>query len=227
MPKSKINILNSLLESLFNLLLLSEREHFLNNNPEDIANGFYKHKLLISFGPIHLNVPRNRFLHFRPSILPKPYKHTLSQDYNNLIKSLILSAKSLNSLRFSLKNMDLPYSNEDIDSIVDEFADKLKELNSRELKSDWFAIYLDAKVLEVKNKNNIVKQGCLYTFVGVSLQGKKEILLSRFFYGNESIEKWKICFNDIKNRGVSRVLLFISDDFNGINKIISSFFPLF
>ncbi len=121
--------------------------------------------------------------------------------------------------------MDLPYSNEDIDSIVDEFAEKLKEFNSRELKSDWFAIFLDAKVLEVKNKNNIVKQGCLYTFVGVSLEGKKEILLSRFFYDNESIEKWKICFNDIKNRGLSRVLLFISDDFNEINKIITSFFP--
>ena len=41
--------------------------------------------------------------------------------------------------------MYLPYFNKNIDSIVDELTEKLKKLNSRELKSNWFAIYIDAK----------------------------------------------------------------------------------
>ena len=50
LAKSKINILNSP-KSLFNLLLLSENEYFLNNNTEVIANGFYKNKTSYFFKP--------------------------------------------------------------------------------------------------------------------------------------------------------------------------------
>ncbi len=43
-------------------------------------------------------------------------------------------------------------TNKNIDSINYEFAEKLKEFNSRGLKPDWFAIFLNAKFLAVKIK---------------------------------------------------------------------------
>lgn len=52
-----------------------EREFYLREHPDDVANGHYRRKKL-NFGsvPLELNVPRTRSGPFKPSLLPGPYQ---------------------------------------------------------------------------------------------------------------------------------------------------------
>lgn len=72
----------------------------------------------------------------------------------------------------------------------------------RELFSDWLFIFIDAKEIEVKDKDGKVKKGVIFTAVGVNMNGKKEILLSMLFYGDENLQMWREVLLDLKNRGV-------------------------
>ena len=60
-----------LLEALLNELMKRERERFLEQHPQEKANGFYRRSLRLTMGELKLSVPRVRYGHtFRPSLLP-------------------------------------------------------------------------------------------------------------------------------------------------------------
>lgn len=57
------------------------------------------------------------------------------------------------------------------------------------------------------------------------MRGKKEILGFWFWRGKESRAFWAEVFQDLVNRGVKRVLVFVTDDFRGIGDVIAKLFP--
>jgi len=66
----------------------------------------------------------------------------------------------------------------------------------------------------------------LFVAVGIDLEGKKEILGFWFWWGKETRAFWAEVFQDlVKNRGVKRVLVFVTDDFRGIGDVIAKLFP--
>ena len=70
-----------LLEGLLNELMKRERERFLEQHPQERANGFYRRNLRLTMGELKLSVPRVRYGRtFRPSILPPPWKRA-DRDY--------------------------------------------------------------------------------------------------------------------------------------------------
>ena len=70
-----------LLEALLNELMKRERKRFLEQHPQEKANGFYRRSLRLTMGELKLSVPRVRCGHtFRPSILPPPWKR-VDRDY--------------------------------------------------------------------------------------------------------------------------------------------------
>lgn len=58
------------------------------------------------------------------------------------------------------------------------------------------------------------------------MEGKKHFLGSHLHYGNENLDAWKELLENLSHRGVKRVLLFVTDNFSGITKLIKAFFPL-
>ena len=70
-----------------------------------------------------------------------------------------------------------------------------------------------------------IKKAVHFTVIGVDMNCKKELLLSAVFFGSESLEMWKKVITNLKNRGLCRVLMFITDDFSGLNKLLSQMLP--
>ena len=64
----------------------------------------------------------------------------------------------------------------------------------------------------------------LFVAVGIDLEGRKEILGFWFWRGKESRAFWAEVFQDLVNRGVKRVLVFVTDDFRGIGDVIAKLF---
>jgi len=49
--------------------------------------------------------------------------------------------------------------------------------------------------------------------------------LSEMFPGKETKKTWAEAFQDLVNRGVKRVLVFVTDDFPGVEDLIGKLFP--
>jgi len=220
------SLIQTLLSHILNSLMTKERDLFIQNNPSSVKNGFYQRKdFSIGSIPISLSIPRTRDSIFFPSILPK-YSRTLPDMYKNLISSLILSSQSINSLKLTLSSLNLPFNSEQIDQIVNELAEEYRAINTRELQPDWLFIFADAKVIEIRNEQKETKKAVILTAIGINMAGEKHYLGSIIRYGNENLEAWKELFENLAVRGVRRVLMVITDNFSGIEKVIKGYYPL-
>ena len=68
--------LKEVFSEILNILALIERKHFVENNPDEKANGFYERQLTSGSVTLDISVPRTRNNSFRPSFLPKNGKDT-------------------------------------------------------------------------------------------------------------------------------------------------------
>ena len=138
---------------------------------------------------------------------------------------LILNSKSFRSISDKVSALGLPYSKEQVEAVLNDLFDESKKFNSRQLNSDWAFVYVDAKVIDMVEEAGSIKKAVHFTVVGIDMNCKKELLLSITFFGSESLEMWKKVINNLKNRGLCRVLMLITDDFSGLNKLLSQMLP--
>ena len=214
----------ALLPMVLNSIMEEERNIFLNNHPGEYGNGFYSRRLYSGQTPLDINVPRTRSSEFFPSAIPR-YTRYLTKEYTNLVESLLISSRSIERLKMSIKRLNLPVSPEEIDRIINTLVGEFKEFITRQLSPDWLVIAIDAKRLDVK-EDKVVRKAVLLTATGINMEGKKEVISSMLFYGNENLTCWREILLDLKKRGVSRALLFITDNFPGLIKLIKGLFPL-
>ena len=97
----------------------------------------------------------------------------------------------------------------------------------RPLNPDWPILYIDApKELDLKDEHDPVKKAAHFLALGVKFEGRKEVICSRVFWGQELLECWKQVFVGLKNRGLTRFLLLVTDDFSGLENLAQGFWPL-
>lgn len=208
---NEISCLKELHEYLLNTLMISERTIFLQNYENNKANGFYPRTLSTGGPTLNLNIPRDRKGVFRPAILPNGKQ--------------ILNGYSKNQIKYTLKEMGAPYSEEEIEGILEKFNEELAEFRRRGLASDWLALFVDAFECEMRTDKG-VKKVQVYIVLGIDLGGSKDLLGFYIGYGRENKVFWMEIMRDLVERGVRRPLLIVSDDFPGLEDAISQVFPL-
>jgi len=223
-PNELKNFFIENMNELINKQFLKEREFYLNNTTDDKANGFCPERSFqIGTMPINLTIPRSRN-GFYPAILPK-YQRFLADDYQELLYQIILGATSFSSALRTMKGLGFSYSKEQLEELLKELEDQANLFHSRPLDSDWFFIYMDAKIIDLADEKDNIKKAIHFIAVGISIEGYKEVLLNKVIWGRESIDAWKKSFIDLKNRGVTRVLMILTDDFSGLTSLIKGLFP--
>jgi transposase-like protein len=220
---SDFNLINYIVSTAINSIMLSERNIYLKNNTNEIANGFYHRSLNTKADKINLSVPRTDTKNFRPKILPPKYKRYID-DYKDLVVNLIIAGNSKSQIGSILNANGQIYSKDAIDQIYDDLTSRLEDFKSRDLPSDLACVFIDGKYIEIKVDNKVQK-AVLYILLGISFDGSKQILGFYVMFGNESAEKWKSIFVDLINRKLKRVLLFICDNLSGLTQTINALFP--
>jgi len=214
-----------LLEALLNELMKRERERFLEQHPREKANGFYRRSLKLTMGELKLSVPRVRYGHtFRPSILPPPWKRA-DRDYEELLVAMLANGYSRAQMERALKSLGLPFSQEALQDALSLIQEKLSFYKTQPLKSDWFCVLIDGYRAKLRTDEGKLKEITLFVAVGIDLEGIKEILGFWIFPGKETKKAWAEVFQDLINRGVKRVLVFVTDDFPGVEDLIGKLFP--
>lgn len=209
---------------LLNLTLQKERQFYLNDHPQDRANGYAPPRTLhVGATPVQMERPRTRE-GFYPALLPK-HQRQLPNQYQELLQNVLLGARSFSAARRTLQAMGLPYSCEQFNELLQELHEEAKSFFNRPLGPDWLCLYADAKIVELKDEQNHVKKAVHFLVIGLALNGQKEILTAATFWGSEVLEAWRKVLVDLKNRGLVRVLQFITDDFSGLAPLLQGLFP--
>ncbi len=208
--------------ALFNATLLNERSLFLDQHPEDRANGFAPERQLhIKTTPITVERPRTRN-GFYPAFMPKHQRY-IPESYQELLEQILVNSKSFGAALRTLQNMGLSYSRKELETLLAELEQEAAIFHQRPLSPDWLVLYIDAKELDLKDEHDQVKKAVHFIVIGVNFDARKEVLCSKIFWGNETIDCWRQVFIELKNRGLTRLLLLITDDFSGLKNLVSGF----
>ncbi|MBC7334402.1 MAG: IS256 family transposase [Actinobacteria bacterium] len=209
---------------LLNELMKKEREIYLRDSIDNKANGYYERQLACFLGNLGISVPRDRKSEFRPQILPSEWQR-VDESFQEFILNLVLQSYSPNKIKALLHSMNLPYSAEQIEEIKEDLYNKAKELRTRELPSDMFALFIDAYHTQIKDEEvNRIRKAVFYNIVGIDMEGRKSFISYYIYFGSESKEDWLQILNDLIKRGLKRVMIIVSDDFPGLIQAIKALF---
>ena len=84
-------------------------------------------------------------------------------------------------------------------------------------------MFFDGVWFKVRQNSKLIKK-CAYSVLGVNMDGKKEIL-GIWLSESESATFWTTIFNELKNRGVSDILIACHDNLSGFSAALETVFP--
>ena len=185
-------------------------------------NGYNGKTIKSKYGNIDVSIPRDRDSTFEPQLVKK--REVLLDGSEDLILSLYTKGMSVRDIQSHLEDLyGYELSEQTISNITSKIIEKANEWQNRPLDSIYPIIFMDATVLKIR-VDRVVKNVAAYIMLGVTLEGKKEII-GIWIGENETSKYWLTVLNDIQKRGVQDVLIFAIDGLNGFNEAIKAVYP--
>jgi len=103
-----------------------------------------------------------------------------------------------------------------------ELDEQITRFRTRPLESEYPVIWVDALYEKIRFDGRVVSMAVLVV-AGVTLEGRREILACEPMM-NESEETYRILFDNLKERGLERVWLCVSDAHKGLRKAVKKAF---
>jgi transposase-like protein len=218
-------VFTPLLKMILEASLQGELENHLKDTKpnKNRRNGSSKKQIQSGIGNFELSTPRDRQSTFEPQTVGKR-QNTISSDIDKKIIGLYGLGMSYSDIQSHLKEMyDFEISDGTISAITDTILPEIKEWQNRPLESVYPVIWMDAMYYKVR-EDGVVKSKAVYSVLGVTLDGTKEVL-GIYFGNSESSGFWRQVLNDLKNRGVQDVFISCIDNLNGFGNAIEDYFP--
>jgi putative transposase len=174
------------------------------------------------FGEIGLKVPRDRKSDFDPQIVKKRKRDISGLD--DKIISMYAKGMTTRDIQSHIQDLyNYEISPEMVSSITDRILERAKEWQSQPLEPIYAIVYMDAVFLKMRTEGH-VRNVAVYTIIGINLDGIKECL-GLWVCETESAKYWLSVLNELKNRGLTDVLIFSVDNLTGISEAIEAVFP--
>jgi putative transposase len=218
------NILKEVIQTASQEELTSHLGYDKNHESDNsnYRNGYNEKTIKSKYGNIDVSIPRDRESSFEPQLVKK--REILLNGSEDLIISLYTKGMSVRDIQLHLDDLyGYELSTQTISNITEKVIEKAKEWQVRPLDKIYPIIFMDATVLKIR-VDRVVKNIAAYIMLGVTLEGKKEII-GIWIGENETSKYWLTVLNDIKKRGVDDVLIFAIDGLNGFSEAISAVYP--
>ena len=168
-------------------------------------------------------MPQDRNSDFEPRVVPK-HKRDISEIEGKIIS---MYAKGMSTRQISDQIQDI-YGFDVSESLVSGITNKLmpdiEAWQKRPLSAVYPIVFIDAIVFNVRD-NGVIKKQAAYIILGISEEGKKEVLTITIGE-TESAKYWLSILNELKNRGVQDILVLCADGLSGIKEAIEAAYPL-
>ena len=192
------------------------------SNTTNSRNGYNEKTIKSKYGQFDVSIPRDRDASFEPQLVKK--REVLLDGSEDLILSLYTKGMSVRDIQHHLDDLyGYELSTQTISNITEKVIEKANEWQSRPLDAIYPIIFMDATVLKIR-VDRVVKNIAAYIMLGISLEGKKEII-GIWIGENETSKYWLTVLNDIQKRGVQDVLIFAIDGLNGFKEAIQAVYP--
>lgn len=224
-----VNDLKPIIEILLNEAMKIEREEALKaapyeRNPEraGYANGYKDREYASRMGSLRIQIPQVRGLSFYPRCLErgerseKALKLAVAEMYIQGVSTRKVSAITEELCGFEI-------SSTNVSKCAIQLDEGLKKFRDRPLTGKYAYVYFDAEYEKIRHDSSVIDMATLIA-IGVAEDGKREILgiSSRL---SESEVHWRDFFEELQRRGLSGVLLFISDAHAGMKAARRAVFP--
>lgn len=199
-----------------------DRQNDIDQDDRNYRNGYSKKTLRSSFGDVDLDVPRDRKAEFEPQIIKK--YETVCNELDKKIISLYAKGMSTRDIQAEVEDLyGITLSPSMISKITDKVIATATEWQNRMLDEIYPIVYLDAMYFKVRSNGKIVNKA-VYICLGYTLEGYKDIL-GIWVDEAEGAKFWLSICNDLKNRGVKKILIACMDGLKGLPQAIKTVFP--
>jgi putative transposase len=215
-------VLETALEAELDEHLGYPRHAVEGNNSGNSRNGTRAKTVLTDVGPVEIEVPRDREGSFEPQIVAKRQRRLPGVD--ELVISL--AAKGLTTGEVSAHLAEVygaEVSRDTVSRITDRVVDELGEWQSRPLDSVYPVVFIDA--IHVKIRDGKVSNRPVYSVVGVTVNGERDILGLWVGDGGEGPKYWHQVLSEILNRGTQDVCIVVCDGLRGLPDAIADVWP--
>ena len=214
---------------MFEALLQGEMDAHLGYKSNDHGgketdnrrNGYIHKTVNSTYGPLEVDVPRDRDASFEPEIIPKR-----SRDVSGIEdKVLGMYARGMSQRDIASTIEDIygfEISHEKISKITDRVLETAKEWQNRPLKQFYTFCFVDCLYVTIRQERD-TKNCAVYTILGYDVNGCKDIL-GLWISETESKHNWMQIFDELKSRGVEDILFICMDGVSGLEEGAKSIF---
>ena len=219
----------NMLEEAINELLKAELGAFLGYDKYnssgwgsgDSRNGTYDREFDTKYGKLHLKIPRDREGGFKQQLIPKYERR--SDDLETAIIHLYKKGITTREISDLIEKMyGQHYCAATVSNITQMVGEQVKAFHEKAVKARMAVIFCDATWLNVRRDS--VDKEALHVILGITPDGYKEIL-DYALYPSESASNYEQMLQNLKERGLSEVLLFVSDGLQGMADALKRQFP--
>ena len=194
-------------------------------------NGAIAKRVQAGVGPVALRVPRDRAAGFEPVLVPKR-SGRISGGLDDMIISLYAHGMSVRDVVHHLEQVyGTQLSAESVSRVTDAVLEEARAWQDRPLDPVWAVVFLDAIVVKVRD-NHAVHNKPAYLAAGIDGDGEKHVLgiwLAKTALEDapaaEGARFWATVMTDLRNRGVTDILIACCDGLAGFEDAIHAAFP--
>lgn len=214
--------IEQMLESEMDAHLGYEKHNNSGDHTGNSRNGYNKKTIISDYGESEIVIPRDRNGEFEPKVLEK--RQTRTDEIEQKILAMYAKGMSQRDIEDNLREIygaEIPQTL--ISKITDKILPEVNEWQNRPLESVYPIIYFDGVVFKSRKDNHIINK-CVYTVLGVDMDGQKDIL-GVWISENEGASFWATVCSDLKKRGVDDIFIACHDNLKGLSQAINATFP--
>lgn len=193
--------------------------------PEGAANhrnGHSDKTVLTDDGPLRVQVPRDREGSFEPALIPKHERRFTG--FDDKIVALYARGMTVREIQALMaEQYGTEVSPDLISSVTDEVMAEVSAWQSRALESIYPVVFFDALRVKIR-ENGVVRNKAVYLALGIQTDGCRDVL-GLWIEHTEGAKFWLKVFNDLKTRGVTDILIAVTDGLKGIAEALEAVFP--
>ena len=217
-------------QALIEASLNAELTHHLGyapgaDRPESTANqrnGFTAKTVLTGDGKVRIETPRDRDGSFEPLLLPKHARRFTA--FDDSIVSLYARGLTVREIQGHLAEAHGTEVGHDlISTVTDGVLAEVTAWQPRPLETVYPVVFFDALRVKVR-EDNVVRDKAVYLALGIRRDGSREIL-GLWIETTEGAKFWMKVFNDLTTRGVTDILIAVTDGLTGMPAALAAVFP--
>jgi transposase-like protein len=185
-------------------------------------NGTRSKEVLTDVGPVEIDVPRDRDGSFEPRIVKKRQRRLSGVD--EMVISLTAKGLTTGEVQAHMAQVyGADVSRDTISRITDRVIGEMSEWQNRPLDRVYPVVFIDALVVKIRDGQ--VTNRPVYTAIGVTVDGERDIL-GLWVGSGEGAKFWLQVLTEIKNRGVADVCIVVCDGLKGLPEAIGNTWSL-